>query len=503
MHTLLPLIPQYLSDVLNSIKYFMPEIYLSVLFIIVLLTDLLFGKNSQLLCKIVACVGISLILIKDLEQVPLLLVNGQFISHFLFNEMLVLTRNVVSFKFVIDVLAFILLLYFDWDDSLNSHPKRLSDLYTIVIASVFGMHLMVMAVNLLSVYLSIEMVSLASYLLVAYRSENSFSTEAGLKYVLFGAASSAIMLYGISLLYVFTGSLSLFNGILLHGLMQANALGVSVALVLVLAGIGFKLSFVPMHFWVPDVYEGASTPVTAFLSTLPKISGFALLVNFLTPFIFFAKWPSFDFRLFFEIVGIITMIAGNFAAVLQTNIKRMLAYSSIGHTGFALMGIVTFNAQGISALVFYLLVYGIANIGALALASYFTNITGAEDVNEYKGLGLKYPVGSVCFVIVLVSLTGLPVTAGFAGKLFLFWAVYGIYQQNHDVWLLLMMVTGALATVVSLFYYIKIPLNLFIRRSESVYVPGNNAYSLAGLTIVIAILLVLLGIFPDALMKYL
>jgi NADH-quinone oxidoreductase subunit N len=422
---------------------------------------------------------------------------------FLFNNSLLLTRAAVNFKFIIDLLAFVLLLYADWDHKLRAHKKGLSDLYTIIIASVFGLHLMTMAVNLLSIYLSIEMVSLASYLLVAYRSENAVSTEAGLKYVLFGAAASAIMLYGISLLYGFTGSLDLFDGNFVQGLMQANGMAVSFALVLVLLGIGFKLSFIPMHFWVPDVYEGASTPVTAYLSTLPKIAGFALLINFLTPLIFSTKLVAFDFKLFLSVVGIATMIAGNFAAVLQTNVKRMLAYSSIGHTGFVLMAIVTFNQQGITALTWYLLVYGIANIGALVLASYFANVTGAEDMEGYKGLGLRYTTASVCFVIILISLTGLPITAGFTGKVFVFSAVYSVYQQNHDLWLLLLMITGALTTVVSLFYYLKIPLNLFIKRLEIVKEPVSKSYNLLFLAAIISVLLILLGIFPDFIINYL
>jgi len=502
MQELIPFIHGNISDVLGSIKFFMPEIYLAVLFVLVLVTDLIFGKSFWQMAKIVACAGMFFVIVKDLEQVSLLLADTEHGSHLFFSNMLLLTRTGIDFKFVIDVLAFILLLYFDWDDNLAAHPKGLGDLYSIVIASLTGLHLMVMAANLLSIFLGIEMVSIASYLLVAYRSENSFSAEAGLKYVLFGAAASAIMLYGISLLYVFTGSLSLF-GNLLPGLMHTNALPVSFALVLVLTGIGFKLSFVPMHFWVPDVYEGASTPVTAFLSTLPKIAGFALLINFLTPFLYFGNWAGFDFRLYLSIIGIITMIAGNFAALLQTNVKRMLAYSSIGHTGFALMGIVTFNQQGITALVYYLLVYGIANIGALVLASYFANVTGAEDMNDYKGLGLKYPVASVSFVIILISLTGLPVTAGFTGKVYIFLAVYGVYQQSHDLWLLLLMVTGALATVVSLFYYIRIPLNLFIKRNDNIANPRNNSYNLLILSVIISLLLVLLGVFPGMIVKYL
>jgi NADH-quinone oxidoreductase subunit N len=503
MHDLLPLIPSYLNDVTDSIKYFLPEIYLAGLFIVVLITDLLFGKQSGWIVKFVACAGVLGIILKDLLQISLLLTNGQANGHFLFNEMLLLTRTGINFKFVIDLLAFILLLYFNWDNSLARHRKGLGDLYSIVIASLTGLHLMIMAANLLSIYLSIEMVSIASYLLVAYRSENSSSAEAGLKYVLFGAASSAIMLYGISLLYVFTGSLNLFTGNLLHGLVLVDPLPVSFALVLVLAGIGFKLSFVPMHFWVPDVYEGASTPVTAYLSTLPKIAGFALLVNILPAFIFFPKWNAFDFRLCFSVIGIITMIAGNFAALLQTNVKRMLAYSSIGHTGFALMAIAALSLQGVNALTYYLLVYGIANIGALALASYFTNQTGAEDVNDYKGLGSKYPVASVSFVVILISLTGLPITAGFTGKVFVFSAVYGVYQQNHDIWLLLLMVTGALATVVSLFYYIKIPLYLFIKRNETAHDSFKGSYNLIILSVIISLLLVFLGAFPDLLLRYL
>jgi NADH-quinone oxidoreductase subunit N len=503
MHDLLPYIHGSLSSLLDSIQFFMPEIWLSGLFIVVLVTDLLFGKNSQRLCKIVACGGMLLIIFLDLEQLPLILIKGEATSQFLFSGMLLLTRTAVNFKFIIDILAFVLLLYFDWDHKLRAHKKGLSDLYTIVIASVFGLHLMTMAVNLLSIYLSIEMVSLASYLLVAYRSENSFSTEAGLKYVLFGAAASAIMLYGISLLYGFTGSSDLFGGNLVQGLSQANGTAVSFALVLVLLGIGFKLSFIPMHFWVPDVYEGASTPVTAYLSTLPKIAGFALLINFLTPFIIFAKWNAFDFKLYLSVIGIATMIAGNFAAVLQTNVKRMLAYSSIGHTGFVLMGIVTFSQQGVTALTWYLLVYGIANIGALVLASYFANVTGAEDLDAYKALGLRYTTASVCFVIILMSLTGLPITAGFTGKVFLFSAVYGVYQQNHDLWLLLLMITGALTTVISLFYYLKIPLYLFIKRNKTANEPVNRSYNLLILAIVISLLIILLGFFPESIFNYL
>ncbi len=503
MHDLIPFIPGSISNVWGSIPYLMPEIYLTILFIVVLVTDLIFGRNSEKLCRIIACAGILLVIHKDYQQIQLLFASGQVNGSFLFSEMLLLNRIAIDFKFIIDALAFVLVLYFEWDNRLSSDRKGLSDLYSIVIGSILGLHLMTMAVNLLSIYLAIEMVSIASYLMVAYRSDNAFSTEAGLKYVLFGAASSALMLYGISLLYGLSGSLSLFSGNLLPGLIQANPLAVSFAMVLVLIGMGFKLSFVPMHFWVPDVYEGASTPVTAWLSTLPKIAAFALLINFLRPFIYYTQWNAFNFRLTLEVIGIITMITGNFAAVLQRNVKRMLAYSSIGHTGFALMAIVTYSSTGITALTYYLAVYALANIGALALATYFANVTDADDVDAYKGLGLKYPAASVCFVIILISLTGLPVTAGFTGKVFVFSAVYGVYQQDHNLWLLFLMITGALTTVVSLFYYIKIPLNLFLKRTEILKNTQEKSYNIIILSVIICFLLVFIGIWPDMLFKLL
>src|SRR3569833_1889554 len=266
MHDLIPFIPGSINNTLESIPFFLPEIYLTVLFILVLVTDLLFGRNSEKLCRIIAFAGLLLVIQRDYQQINLLFASGRANGQFLLNEMLLLNRIAINFKLIIDALAAIIILYFEWDNRLKAHRKGLSDLYSIAIGSVLGLHQMAMAVNLLSIYLAIEMVSIASYLMVAYRSENNFSAEAGMKYVLFGAASSAIMLYGISLLYGFGGSLNLFSGNLLPGLMQANPLAVAFALALVLIGIGFKLSFVPVHFWVPDVYEGAPTPVTAWLS---------------------------------------------------------------------------------------------------------------------------------------------------------------------------------------------------------------------------------------------
>jgi len=498
MQELLPFITSKINDILSGLPFFWPEVFLSVLFLVVLITGIIFRRNAAAICRIVSVLGMLFIISLD---VPQLFIDPVTVLP-LFSGMLTLTHTATVFKLAIDVISILLLFYFAWDKQLRAHKKGLGDLYTITIASILGLHLMVMATDLLSVYLSIEFVSLASYLMVGYKSEQGFSASAGLKYVLFGAAASAVMLYGISLLYAFTGHTYLgpqFS----QGLEKLNGLSVSFALVLLMAGIGFKLSFVPMHFWVPDVYQGAATPVTAYLSTLPKIAAFGMLLHLLSPFMQSFTWAGFDFQLFFSVIGLITMVAGNFAAVMQQNVKRMLAYSSIGHTGFALIAIVTYSPAAQSALVFYLSVYALANIGALILASYFANVTGAENVDGYKGLGFKLPAASVCFVIILISLTGLPVTAGFIGKVLIFQAAYSNYQQIHNVWLMALMGTGALTTVVALFYYIKIPLYLFLRKADDNHDYHVSNQSLLVAVILISVLLVGLGLFPDYLMKWL
>jgi NADH-quinone oxidoreductase subunit N len=504
MNDLLPDITAQLNDVIRGLHFFVPELYLSALFVVVLVTDLLFGKNSAKLCRAVAIGGMALIIVQVISQNISLPANE---TYRFFSGMLLLHHTGIIFKLIIDLLAFILFIYFAWDNDLKQHKKGLSDLYSIVIGSVLGLHIMVMAVNLLSICLAIEMVSISSYLVAAYRTNNAKSTEAGLKYVLFGAATSAIMLYGISLIYAFSGSLEIFSREMQEGLIQANHTAVLFGLLLILLGIGFKLAMVPAHFYVPDVYEGAATPITAYLSTLPKIAGFGLLVNFITPFIsssgMYINWTELNFRIVLSALGILSLIAGNFAAIWQNSVKRMLAYSGIGHTGFALMAVVTFTGQGLTALTYFLLVYGLANIAALMLASYFENNENISNISDYKGLGFKYPLASVCFVIVLISLTGIPISAGFTAKVFVFSAVYGIYQQTHDVWLMAFLIAGAITTVIGLFYYIKIPLNLFLKRVE--FVPNEISYStnLVVFSSVIALLLIIFGIFPDLLIKFL
>jgi NADH-quinone oxidoreductase subunit N len=217
MDNLIPHIPAQLDDILKSMPWFVPELGLSILFLIVFLSDLIAGKKVVWLTRGMALAGMVVVLFTTLQQLPLVTE-----SHFIFNGMLLLHRTSVCFKLVIDVLAILIIIYIPWDKALRAHFKGLGDLYSIVIASVLGLHLMLMAANLLSIYLAVEMVSLASYLMVAYRSDTQTTTEAGMKYVVFGAVSSAIMLYGISLLYGFSGTLDIFAEGFINNLVHVN-----------------------------------------------------------------------------------------------------------------------------------------------------------------------------------------------------------------------------------------------------------------------------------------
>jgi NADH-quinone oxidoreductase subunit N len=499
MEYLLPTISAQLDGIYQSLAFLIPEIFISLLFLCLLIFDLIFGRKSEWLCRLLCLGGLALVFYSDLQQLSLVRNSSQF----LFNNMLLLHHVGVLFKLILDALLFLIVLYVPLDHKLQSESKGLSTMYVIMIAVLLGLHMMVMAVNLLMIYLAIEMVSLGSYILVAYRTQNLKSSESGIKYFIFGAISSAMMLYGLTLLYGFSGTLHIFDEQFIVNLKEVNVISLSFCICLIMAGIGFKLSFVPMHFWTPDIYEGADTPVTSFLSTLPKIAGFALLINFLTPFIFLNEGSFFDFKLFLSVIAICTMIVGNFAAVFQNNIKRLLAYSAIGHTGFALMALVTFTEQGLSALLFYLLVYGVVNLGAFMLASYYANIIGSEHIDDYKGLGVKYPLAGVCFVILLISLTGLPVSAGFAAKVLVFSSVLDVYNQTSSSWLMALLITGAVTTVVSLFYYFKILLNLFLKKTEKSFTYHQQSPFLLIIIGLTAVFALFFGIYPDLLSQFL
>ncbi|KAA8475877.1 NADH dehydrogenase subunit N [Arcticibacter tournemirensis] len=497
MNELLPTLPVFIKDVLSGMAYLIPEIILVATFIVVLLADLFFPGRRSSLAFWLCLTGITASVLFVAFKVPS--VKGPAL---LFGNTLVSDAMSSIFKQIFYAVIVLFAIFIRCNPRVKQHKKGSGDLYILLPAVLLGLNLMSMASSLLLIYLSIEMISISSYLMAGYVSGDDKQTEAAMKYVLFGSACSAIMLYGMSLLYGFTGTLTITDPEFLLGLGEMPRSVVVIAVGLVLVGIGFKLSFVPFHFWSPDVYEGAPVPVTAFLSTGPKIAGFAILIRFLggfSPQQGMGSISVFDFEGVLSAVAILSMVVGNFVAIWQDNIKRMLAYSSIGHTGFILMAVVVSTGSGLKAMMFYLLIYGLMNMSAFMLAGKIEDQSGAVSIKDYRGLGRFLKIEMVCFVVVLMSLTGLPPLAGFIAKFLVFSAVFESYSAGHSMWMLALLVTGAITTVVSLFYYFKVPLNAFLRQSETTPVITARRDILTYIIIVLTFLILLWGVFPGLL----
>jgi NADH-quinone oxidoreductase subunit N len=358
-------------------------------------------------------------------------------------------------------------------------PQRIGEFYALLMAIVLGMFMMASATDLLMVYLSIELVSMVSYVLAGYRKGDRKAAEGSLKYVIYGGVASGVMLFGMSYLYGLTGTTSLFEiaariqGIQATGAaLAATKIALVVSIVFVTAGIGYKVAAVPWHMWCPDVYEGAPTPFTAFLSVGPKAAGFALALRFFHSALAgpshggeagFADalagipWPAVV-----GVVSAVTMTLGNLTALSQTNLKRLLAYSSIAHAGYTLMGLSAVSGRGVQAVMIYMLVYLVMNVGAFVVVILVAEATGSESILDYKGLAKRHPLAAVTFAIFLFSLTGLPPFAGFAGKWYLFYAVFERIDGPGGSWYAILAIIGALNTAVSLYYYVRIVRAMFI-----------------------------------------
>ncbi|MBL7023424.1 MAG: NADH-quinone oxidoreductase subunit N [Candidatus Marinimicrobia bacterium] len=399
------------------------------------------------------------------------------------------------FKWLFLISTFAVLLVSHYTKELDGTHR--AEYNTLLLIVLFGLFLMSSATNLIMVYLSIETVSIASYILAGMLKGNRASNEASLKYVIFGAFSSGLMLYGLSWLYGISGTTS-FEGVRQALVSNGNPLTIYMSILMMLAGIGYKLSMVPFHFWTPDVYEGAPTPITAFLSVAPKAAGFAILIRFfgsvfsnsdLTP-ILGLEWP-----VLIAILSAATMTLGNFVAVYQNNVKRMLAYSSIAHAGYMLMAITVLSNTAIISVVFYLTIYLFMNLGAFFIAIFVENKLKAKTIEEWKGLGFRSPLVAGAMVLLLMSLTGLPPTAGFIGKVYVFSA---LIENDQFYWLL---VVAILNSVVSLFYYFRIVKSMYlVGTDETAKVTPHPV--ILGCILVLSFPVILLGIYWSPLITF-
>ncbi len=342
---------------------------------------------------------------------------------------------------------------------------RLGEMLALLLTVTAALMWMAGSINLVMIYLSLETVSVASYLMVGYLSSDRLSNEASLKYILFGAVSTGAMLFGLSLLYGMTGTLDLYE---VRAALAEGAFGPGLLFVVILvaAGIGFKIAAAPFHFWCPDVYTGAPTPVTAFLSVGPKAAGFAILIRFfylgmgepagggaITPV------GGADWQLLLMILAVITMTLGNVAALLQTNVKRLLAYSSIAHAGTMLMAACVLSVEGVQAIVAYLAIYLFMNLGAFLVVILAHRVTGSFELSSYAGFWKRSPLLTVAMGIFLFSLMGIPPFAGFLAK----WYVFAAVINAGLGWLA---VIGVLNSAVAAFYYVKV-LRIMVIDPES------------------------------------
>ena len=370
--------------------------------------------------------------------------------HALLSGMLIIDNYSVFFQWLFLIIAgisVVISMRFNERESINR-----GEYYALLLFACSGMSLMACSGNLILTFIAIEILSIATYILAGFKRNNLRSNESSLKYFLLGSFATAILLYGVALIYGSTGSTN-YQSIHEAILMQGNAQIIVLAgMGLILVGFGFKIAIVPFHSWAPDVYEGAPTPVTAFMAVGPKAAGFAALLRILVQ-----VFPSLasDWSTILWLVAILTMTLGNVVAVRQTNVKRMLAYSAIAHAGYILVGIVVNSELGFSAVLFYLVVYTVMNLVAFSVILSFSR-TGDSRVNleDYAGLGRSAPFAAAALSLALISLAGIPLTGGFMGKLYLFSAAI----KEGFIWLV---VIAVLNSVVSVFYYFRLMRSVF------------------------------------------
>lgn len=472
-----------LEHITSSINLFLPETVLTVTFCILILAALTKRKQGPI-SGYLAIAGLLVTAYVLYQQVGTE-------SKAIFFGMIVLDSFSIFFRFLILITTFLVVIFSLQSQELKKGSQNVGEYYALLMALSLGLFLMTGAAHLLMMYLGLELSSISAYLLTGYTKESDDSSEASLKYIIYGAFSSGMMLFGISILYGLTGTFDIYaiSGALM--IREVSMIALLIAGILILVGFGYKISAVPFHFWTPDVYQGAPITITAFLSVASKAAGFAMLIRFFTIAFYDptvgnlgagvrATISGFDWNLILAVLSVLSMTIGNFVALWQNNLKRLLAYSSIAHAGYMLMGVVVLSNGGISAVLIYFVVYLFMNLGAFYSVMIIAEKIGSEDIDSYKGLGYRAPFIGVALTIFLLSLTGIPPTAGFIGKLYIFASLI----DARWFWLA---IVGVLNSVVSLYYYIRIIRNMFLRS------PEGNTESLSvsfGQVIVIIIILI-------------
>jgi NADH-quinone oxidoreductase subunit N len=462
-----------LTDLLKQSHGILPELLLSLAICTVIFADMASRlRHSRNVSGFVALAGVA---------AALAVVAARLFSENLspgsptFGGMVRQDQIAVFFKIVFFLSTIAVILF-----SLRSREIqgcRAGEYFALLLGAVLGACFLVSADNLILFVLGLETLSICCYVLAGFLKHERASAEASLKYMIYGAVASGVLFFGLSYLYGMSGTLSISEGCGFLSKLAATGhvahLPIILVLVLILAGIGFKIAMVPFHFWCPDVYQGSPTPITAFLSVVSKAAGFGALLRILLPFFSEVLPAGADGRLLsqqdlpilFGVLSVITMTFGNLVAIRQTDVKRLLAYSSIAHAGYLLMGLTVYNSAAIEAILFYFFVYMIMNLGAFWIVIVMVNRVGSAEISRFNGIAFKAPFLFSALFIFLISLTGLPPTAGFVGKFMLFKVVVGAGLSNMNAaghitpmtaFYLLLALIGVLNSAVSLYYYMRI-----------------------------------------------
>jgi NADH-quinone oxidoreductase subunit N len=460
---------------MENLNLILPEIFLSLSIFATLLIGVFFKNSYNLVTNITYIIIISLLLI---------IFNSFNTSGNLFSNSFI-SNSFISF-FKILILLGTLFVMFITQDFIKETKINYFEYPLLLLFSVLGMFFMISSNDLISFYLGLELQSLALYILASIDRDNLKSNESGIKYFVLSALSSGLLLYGCSLLYGFTGSTN-FEEINLK--MELDNTGAIFAMVFILVGLAFKVSAVPFHMWTPDVYQGSPSSVTSFFAVVPKVAGLAILIRFVhIPFEqLIDQWKSI-----LVFMALASMILGAIAAIGQTNIKRLIAYSSIGHIGYALAGISTGTVTGYSASITYISIYVIMNLGVFGCI-FLMKKEGkyCEDIKDLTGISKQNPLLAISFLIIMFSLAGIPPLAGFFAKLYIFMSVIksGMYT---------LAIVGLLSTVISAFYYLRIVKIIYFDEIKKPFDEIKNI-GIASTVFLSCLILVMFFLYPSIL----
>ncbi|MEW5798942.1 MAG: NADH-quinone oxidoreductase subunit N [Bacteroidota bacterium] len=486
------------ETILNNLNFILPELVLTATVLVVVVAYLV-NRKDETIVYYLSLVGLV---------ITMYALTGKVGENFsAFDGMLSIDPFSLFFKIVIVFSAIVVVIMSRHSDEVKNEKNLQGEYYFLVLSMAIGMMFMVGASNLLMMYLALEFSSLTSYVASGFTRKAKDSSEASLKYLLYGAFSSGVMLYGISILYGLTGTLSIagINQVLMQG--SVNSLALLISSLFILVGFAYKISAVPFHYWTPDVYEGAPITITAFLSVASKAAGFAMMmrafkVMFVDSSLVTLPVGAWGFvngihlQQVLIILSVLTMTLGNLVALWQDNLKRMLAYSSIAQAGYMLLGVLVLGNDGTAAVMIYFVVYLFMNLGAFYVVMLFANKIGSEHIDSYKGLGRKSPLLSVALAVFLISLTGLPPTAGFVGKWMIFLSLINAKMIGVAV-------IGVINSVISLYYYVRVIRNMFLRDEERA-TEGSFKFPLAQQILLVSLLIPTLyfGLFFNELVEF-